>query len=77
MEQQPKWLLQSKTFVGVAISAVGGFASAFGWDWWGAVSGDITQAVNMVLTLFGTLWAIYGRIKAQGPATVTKPASNA
>ena len=70
METETKWIATSKTFWGVIITVLGVVATQFGWTWFGAISGDLTNAFNTIVTLVGSVLSIYGRIKADTPATI-------
>ena len=65
-----KWIMKSKTFWGIAIAVVGMVATQFGWTWWADVQGDATNIFNMGLEIFGSALALYGRFKADKPATL-------
>lgn len=54
-----------KTYIGIAITMFGTVAQMAGWDWWSAVSGDVSTAANQILALAGTAFAIYGRFVAK------------
>lgn len=53
-----------KTFIGAGVAALGAVASLFGYT---VTEGDMTQFVENIgniVTLLGSIYAIYGRVKA-------------
>ena len=73
-EQQPKWIGQSKTFWGIAMAFIPQVFTMLGVDWWSVEIGQqVSQIGNTVISLAGSAWALYGRFKAQGPATIGAP----
>lgn len=68
---QPKWFAKSKTFIGIAISMMGGLSQTFGWSWWDLISADVLHGIELLFTFGGLVFAAIGRVKADAPVKLT------
>lgn len=61
-----------KTFLGIAISAAPMVATLFGFDTSPSFTGDATEIVSAIISVFGAVLAIYGRLVANSSGWFAK-----
>lgn len=59
------WIPGAKTYLGLAISLMGGLSQTLGWTWWDVVSADAVTMLNMIFEFVGLAIAAYGRAVAK------------
>jgi len=62
-----KGLIQSKTAWGIGVASLGGWAFSVVSGWLGVDVSDLQEIADILTVTAGSLYAIYGRIKASGP----------
>jgi len=61
-----------KTMIGALIAATPALANLMGYSVSGSFAGEASQLVDQIITLVGTVLAVYGRLVAQSPGWFAK-----
>lgn len=62
----------TKTITGLLIAALPTILTLFGYDTAPDFNQNATEIASAIVTIGGLIYALYGRIKAQGPLVIKK-----